>query len=111
MFGTVATIFANQSPKKYGIKTGTTKALKLTKRTSEKIIENGKVKTKGRGKNQKKTQFSKTVLRKVLGKPDSANNISFYGNKFAPTLHILLCKVQEISVGACNFTQNDFFGR
>ena len=59
MFGTVTTIFANQSPTKYGIKTETIKALKLTKRTSEKIIENGKVKTKGRGKIKRKPSFLK----------------------------------------------------
>ena len=84
-------------PEKYGAITETTKVLKLPKKTNERIIGRGGDRINGRGKNQKKIQFSKidkfwkNLIRQAI--------YEFYRKMFAPTLDIFLCKLQEILVG------------
>ena len=89
-------------PVKYCALTETTKALNLPKRTLEIIIEKGVIKTNGREKNQRKSQFSKiddlwkNLIRQVI--------YHFYRTKYDPTLDILVSKLQEISPG----TESEF---
>ena len=90
-------------PVKYCALTETTKALNSPKRTLEIIIEKSVIKTNGREKNQRKSQFSKiddlwkNLIRQVI--------YHFYRTKYDPILDILVSKLQEISAG----TESEFY--
>ena len=78
----------------------------MPKRKVERIAERGEVKIYGREKT-KKLNFIRNM---IFGK-DSQTMIDFFRKKFALRLDVLLCKLQEISTGACNITKNEFFCR